>query len=95
VGVPTAIVVMGKIAEVAPAATVTLVGTVAAAMLLLVSVTAAPPTGAATLNVTVPVDPVPPVTLDGLVVSAEMLIACGLTVRIESCDPLYVAVIVA
>jgi hypothetical protein len=57
--------VTGKVAEVAPAATVTLVGTVAAEVLLLASVTTAPPAGAAALKVTVPVDPTLPVTLVG------------------------------
>jgi hypothetical protein len=70
--------VTGKVAEVAPAATVTLVGTVAAEVLLLASVTAAPPVGAAAFNVTVPVDPVPPVTLVGFSESEE--IAGGFTV---------------
>jgi hypothetical protein len=48
-----------------PAATVTVEGTVAAGSLLL-SATAAPPVGAGPFSVTVPVEPVPPVTLDGL-----------------------------
>ena len=47
-----------------PAATVTDAGIVAATLLLLNDITA-PPAGAAALNVTVPVDPVPPVTLAG------------------------------
>jgi hypothetical protein len=46
-----------------PADTVTLAGTVAIEVLLLASVTTAPPVGATDPNVTVPVDPVPPVTL--------------------------------
>ena len=84
----TADVVMGKFAEVEPAATVTLAATVAAAVLLLVSVTTAPPVGAAAFSVTVPVDPVPPVTLVGFVVKDEMLIGCGPTVITEFCVPL-------
>ena len=52
----TAFVVMGKVAEVAPCGTVTSDGTTAAA-LSLVSVTVAPPTPAATLSFTVPVEP--------------------------------------
>src|SRR5881392_4273564 len=42
----TALLVIAKVAVVAPAATVTEAGTVAALMLLLVSVTTAPPAGA-------------------------------------------------
>ena len=64
-----------KVAVVAPAATVTLSGTVAAPESLLDSVTCAPPTGAGPFNVTVPVDaPIgPPITLDGLSVSDDRI----------------------
>ena len=48
----TAVVVTAKVAEVAPARTVTLAGTVATAALLLESVTTAPPAGAAEERVT-------------------------------------------
>jgi len=58
----TARVVTVNVAVVAPATTVTLAGTVAAAVLLLDSVTTAPPAGAAPLSVTVPVEVPPPVT---------------------------------
>jgi hypothetical protein len=78
VAVATANVVTGNAAEVAPVATVTLAGTVAAEVLLLVSVTTAPPVGAAAFSVTVPVGPVPPVTLVGLTDTEE--ITGGLTV---------------
>jgi len=54
-----------KDALVAPAATVTLEGTLAAVVLLLESVTCAPPVGAGPLSVTVPVEEFPPVTLVG------------------------------
>jgi len=54
-----------NVALVAPAATVTLEGTVAAAVLLLESATCAPPAGASPLSVTVPVEELPPVTLVG------------------------------
>jgi hypothetical protein len=61
----TALVLTANVALVAPAATVTLEGTLAAAVLLLESVTCAPPDGAGPLNVTVPVEELPPVTLVG------------------------------
>ena len=61
-----------KVALVVPARTVTLEGTLAAAVLLLESVTCAPPAGAGPLNVTVPVeDCAPPVTLVGFNVNEE------------------------
>src|SRR5437870_9489749 len=62
----TALVLTVKVALVAPAATVTLEGTLATVVLLLESATVAPPVGAAPLNVTVPVEEFPPVTLVGL-----------------------------
>ena len=55
---------------VAPAGTVTLEGTLAAP-LLLESITCAPPVGAGPLNVTVPVEEFPPVTLVGFRESEE------------------------
>jgi hypothetical protein len=64
-------VVMVKVALVAPDATVTLAGTVATAVLLLVSVTTAPPDGAALVSLTVPCDAVPPTTLVGLAASDD------------------------
>jgi hypothetical protein len=63
--VDTTLVVTVNVADVLPVATVTLVGTVAADVLLLERVTTAPPLGAALLRVTVPVDGLPPVTLLG------------------------------
>ena len=59
-------VVTVKVRLVVPAVTVTLAGTVAAAVLLLESATTLPPDGAAADSVTVPVDDVPPVTVMGL-----------------------------
>jgi len=53
-------------AVVAPAGTVMLIGTVAAAVLEVVSVTVAPPAGAGSPSITVAVTVAPPVTLLGL-----------------------------
>ena len=64
----TGLVMMVNVAVVAPAATVTLAGTCAAAVLLLDSVTTAPPAGAGPVNLTVPVDEIPPTTEVGLTV---------------------------
>ena len=76
----TALVVTVNVAVVAFAATVTLAGTWAAAVLLLVSVTTAPPTGAGPFNVTLPVDEVPPSTEVGLRVT-ELAVA-AVTVKV-------------
>jgi hypothetical protein len=74
----TALVVTVNVWLVAPAATVTLAGTRAAAVLLLESATIAPPAGAAALSVTVPVeDCTPPTTLVGFSVSDERVGAGG------------------
>jgi len=67
----TAVVVIVNVAEVAPCATVTVAGTVAAA-LLDASVTTLPPAGAGPVSVTVPVDDAPPATLVGLSVTLLM-----------------------
>ncbi len=58
-------VVTGNVALAAPLANVTFAGTLTNDGLLLESVTSAPPTGAGPLIVTVPVEPFPPITLDG------------------------------
>src|SRR5436190_22583250 len=63
---PTAFVLTVKVAVEAPLGTVTLDGTVAAPVLLLDRETTAPPLGADALNSNVPVEELPPVTLDGL-----------------------------
>ena len=72
-----------KVLEVALAPIVTLAGTVAAVVLLLVRVTTAPPGGAAPVRVTVPVLVVPPTTLEGLRVTEFKL--AGLTARVAPC----------
>src|SRR5713226_2615208 len=69
----TGIVVTVNVALVAPAATVTLTGTVAAAVLLLDSVTTAPPPGAAPVSATVPCVVFPPVRLVLASVTEDMV----------------------
>jgi hypothetical protein len=76
----TAEVVIVNVALVAPAATVTLAGTWAAVVLLLVRVTTAPPDGAGPVKVTVPVDEVPPITELGLRLTEVS--AAAVTVRV-------------
>ena len=65
------------VALVAPTGTVTLAGTVATAVLLLESVTSAPPEGAAAVKVTVPVEKLPPTTDVGLMLTADRLAGAG------------------
>ena len=62
----TDVVLTVNVALKAPAGTVTLAGTVAALVLLLDSVTTAPPAGAAFVRLAVPCDVLPPTTLCGL-----------------------------
>ena len=79
----TADVVTLKLAELAPAATVTLVG-VTALVLLEDKLTTSPPLGAGPLSVTVPVDKVPPVTDAG---DTDKLVGTGgVTVRVAEDD---------
>jgi hypothetical protein len=66
----TAVVVMVKVAVVAPAATVRVAGTVAAG-LLLDKVTTVPPVGAWPESVTVPCELLPPSTEAGLRLTEE------------------------
>ena len=71
----TAVVLTAKLAEDAPAATITLAGTVADALLLaMVTVVAA---GAAALSVTVPWTALPPVTVLGFNVTAVSVSGAG------------------
>ena len=74
----TVFVTTVNVAVVAPAATVTEAGTVAALVLLLVNVTTAPPAGAAALSVTVPVLFAPPVSVAGFsVIEASAASTCA------------------
>ena len=76
----TGLVVTVKVAVVAFAATVTLAGTCAAAVLLLDRVTTAPPAGAGPVSFTVPVEDVPPITEAGL--KETELTAAAVTVKL-------------
>jgi hypothetical protein len=75
-------VVTVNVAVVALARTVTLAGTVAAAMLELESVTTAPPVGALPFKVTVPVELLPPTTAAGL--TDTDWIEAGVTVSVAA-----------
>jgi hypothetical protein len=76
----TGAVVTLNVAVVAFGTIVTLAGTLAAAVLLLPSVTNAPPAGAGPFSVTVPVDELPPKTDVGLK-DTELSVA-AVTVRV-------------
>src|SRR5258707_14787567 len=60
-----------KVALVAPVGTRTLEGTLATPVLLLESTTSPPPAAAGPLSVTMPVEGLPPVTVEGFSVSEE------------------------
>ncbi len=76
-------VVIGYVAVVAPAATVTLAGTWATAGRLLDSVTTNPPAGAGPFSVTVPVDGFPPCTLLGLIVCNDIVGAVTINLAVK------------
>ena len=82
----TALVLTVNVALVAPAATVTLAGTVATDALL-ERFTTAPPLGAGPLRVTVPVEEEPPVTLLGLSKTEDRVggVPAGVTVSVAVC----------
>ena len=84
-------VVAANVALVAPAAIVTLPGTVAAAVLLLESDTSAPPPGAAAVRLAVPVEPLPPTTVEGFTDTADkagaVAVACGVKRRVGENGP--------
>ena len=80
VDVVTALVLTVNVALLAPAATVTVAGTVAVDVLLLERETTAPPVGAGPLSVTVPVEGDPPITLIGLSAIEESVAEPGVTV---------------
>src|SRR6266404_2781864 len=69
----TGVVAMVKLAELAPATTVTFGGTVAIDGLLLASVTSCPFAGAKPFKVTIPVEDPPPLTVDGESVNVDRL----------------------
>ena len=68
-------VLIAKVAELAPSGTMTLGGTVAFPVSLLLSVTVTPPAGAAPFNVTVPIE------------SAGAVTVIGFTVRFARVEP--------
>lgn len=96
--VVTDVVVTVKFALLDPAATVTLLGTLALELLLL-RLTTVPPEGAAELRVTVPLELLPPVTVDGFRVTDEIVMDAGGLIVSEACRmvlpnvPVIVAVV--
>jgi len=81
----TTVVVIAKVAESWPSNTVTDAGTAAAAELLLLSATIAPPAGAPVVSETVPVEPLPPMTTAGSTLTELREAGTGLTVRPAVC----------
>ena len=78
----TGLVVAVNVAVVAPASTVTVAGTWAAAVLLEVKPITAPPTGAGLSSVTVPVEEVPPSTVAGLMLTEVKAATGAVTVSV-------------
>jgi hypothetical protein len=91
VSAATGLVVTAKVAVVALAATVTLAGTCAADVLLLDSVTNAPPAGAGPFSVTMPVEELPPSTDEGLRLTEASAAAATVKLTFITCAPLMVA----
>ena len=79
----TGLVVAVKVAVVAPASTVTDAGTWAAAVLLDVKLTTAPPAAAGAFEVTVPVDDTPPRTDVGLTLTPLSVAAVTVKVAVR------------
>jgi hypothetical protein len=79
----TAFVVIWNVARLAPLGTRTLTGTCAALVLLLLRVTVAPLAGASPVNITVPVELLPPVTDDGFAVTDDNAAAFTVTVAVR------------
>ena len=95
VEVETETVLTLKLALVAPAATVTLAGTVATPELL-DRVTIAPPAGAVPVRNAVPCEVLPPTTLIGLSVTLDSVsaAACGVKRRVEDQAPAVPAALI-
>ena len=92
----TVLVVIVKVAEVAPAATVTEAGTVPAVVGVDARAITAPPVGAALVRLTVPVTAKLPVTAATLVVIPDIAAGGGVTVTVAvPVEELVVAVMVA
>src|SRR3990170_1745573 len=80
----TRVVSIGKVATPVPAGTATVAGTAATEGLLLDSDTTAPPARAGASSVTVPIEPFPPITEEGVMDSeASVTGISGRTVRVE------------
>ena len=73
-------VVITKVADFAPSGTVTLGGTVALPVSLLLSVTVTPPAGAAPFNVTVPIEFAGAVTVAGFTVRFSRVEPSGIVI---------------